>query len=150
MIQWRQGDLLSSSCKTLVNPVNCVGVMGAGLAAAFRERYPRMYTDYANRCHRRAVRPGVPYLYARGDDSILLFPTKTDWRLPSQLRYVVDGLNLFVKAYAGWGLESVAFPALGCGCGGLSWTVVRPLMAESLGGVNLVVEIYAPWESRRG
>ncbi|MGI6354259.1 MAG: macro domain-containing protein [Lentisphaerae bacterium] len=144
------GNLFDSRARTLVNTVNCVGVMGKGIAAEFKKRYPEMFLDYAKRCADKSVRPGVPYLY---EDllgtSIVNFPTKDHWRLPSKLKDVIRGLDIFADKYREWGITSVAFPPLGCGNGGLEWRTVGPIMYQKLSPLDLEVEIYAPFGTPR-
>lgn len=140
------GDLFESEAKTLVNTVNCVGVMGKGIAQAFKKRFPSMFNDYARRCQLDQVKPGVPYLYTDMlGTSIINFPTKKHWRSPSRLDDVIQGLDIFIAKYKEWGVESVAFPPLGCGNGGLDWTIVGPLMYQKLVLLDIPVEIYAPY-----
>lgn len=140
------GDLFESNSKTIVNTVNCVGVMGKGIAQAFKNNFPEMYKDYAGRCELGLVKPGEPYLYTDMlGTSILNFPTKKHWRSPSRLDDVIRGLDIFVQKYREWGIESIAFPPLGCGNGGLEWAVVGPVMYQKLGELDIPVEIYAPY-----
>ena len=139
------GDLFSSRCEAWVNPVNTVGVMGAGLALAFRRRFPAMVRDYQLRCRRRLVRPGEPYLYRQpSGPSILCFPTKRHWRDPARLEDVLAGLLALPALVAAEGLRSLAVPALGCGLGGLAWPEVRPHLERHLGELGIPVELYAP------
>lgn len=140
------GDLFSSPAQTQVNTVNCVGIMGKGVAQEFKRRYPSMFEDYVSRCDRREVRLGEPYLYrdARGK-LIVNFPTKDHWRSPSRLTDIDRGLDYFVRHYREWGIKSVAFPPLGCGNGGLHWSEVGPLIYEKLHRLNIDVEVYAPY-----
>ncbi len=144
------GNLFDSRARTLVNTVNCVGVMGKGIAAEFKKRYPEMFLDYAKRCADKSVRPGVPYLY---EDllgtSIINFPTKDHWRSLSKLEDVIRGLDIFADKYREWGIVSVAFPPLGCGNGGLEWRTVGPIMYQKLSSLDLEVEIYAPFGTPR-
>lgn len=140
------GDLFASKVQTIVNTVNCIGVMGKGIAQVFKERYPEMFNDYARRCQLGEVYPGVPYLYSDLTGiSIINFPTKKHWRSPSRLDDVVKGLDIFAEKYKEWGIESVAFPPLGCGNGGLDWAVVGPLMYQRLSTLDIPIEIYAPY-----
>lgn len=140
------GNLFESSAQTLVNTVNCVGVMGKGIAAEFKERYPDMFRDYKRRCDARQVQLGHPYLYKDlMGISIVNFPTKEHWRSPSRLQDIEQGLDLFVACYREWGITSVAFPPLGCGNGGLDWRDVGPLMYRRLSQLSIPVEIYAPY-----
>lgn len=140
------GDLFESKNKTIVNTVNCVGVMGKGIAQAFKSRFPEMFEDYARRCQLSQVHLGVPYLYSDIlGTSIVNFPTKMHWRSPSRLDDVIRGLDIFAEKYKEWGIESVAFPPLGCGNGGLEWAVVGPVMYQRLAILDIPVEIYAPY-----
>lgn len=145
MLTFRHGNLFDSEAQTLVNAVNCVGVMGKGIAAAFKKRYPAMFKDYAARCKRGEVLPGKPYPFVDSSGIIILnFPTKDHWRGASRLAYIENGLEHFAAHYKEWGISSIAFPALGCGAGGLEWAEVKPLMVTTLGEFDLAVEIYDP------
>nr|VFJ57777.1 MAG: O-acetyl-ADP-ribose deacetylase (regulator of RNase III), contains Macro domain [Candidatus Kentron sp. DK] len=140
------GDLFESKAKTIVNTVNCVGVMGKGIAQVFKKRYPGMFDDYAQRCRLKQIQPGIPYLYTDlSGASIINFPTKDHWRSPSRLDDVIKGLDVFAEKYKEWGIESVAFPPLGCGNGGLEWVVVGPVMYQRLLALDITVEIHAPY-----
>ena len=139
------GDIFESNCSTIVNTVNCVGVMGKGIALEFKKRYPEMFMEYVLKCDRGEVKPGIPYVYQKEDVSILNFPTKDHWRSPSRLSYVIDGLDWFVDNYEKYNIESIAFPPLGCGNGGLTWSVVGPIMYQKLSILPINIEIYAPF-----
>jgi O-acetyl-ADP-ribose deacetylase (regulator of RNase III)/uncharacterized protein YwgA len=140
------GDLFATKAQTRVNTVNCVGIMGKGVAQEFKKRYPAMFEDYAERCERKQVRPGEPYLFRdRSGVLIVNFPTKDHWRSPSRLADIERGLDYFAQHYAEWGVKSVAFPPLGCGNGGLSWEEVGPLMYSKLRHLNIEIEVYAPY-----
>ncbi len=144
------GNLFEGNAKTLVNTVNCVGVMGKGIAQEFKARYPTMYQDYAKRCQAKLVRPGEIYLFSDMlGTSIINFPTKKHWRSPSKLEDIIHGLNMFIEKYKDWGIESVAFPPLGCGNGGLEWEVVGPLMYQKLSELDIDIEIYAPFGTKQ-
>ena len=139
------GDLFNSQSKTLVNTVNCVGVMGKGIAKEFKKRYPRMFEDYVDRCSKGQVIPGVPYYYSDEEISIINFPTKNHWRSPSKLSDIISGLDWFVENYEELGITSVAFPPLGCGNGGLEWKVVGPIIYDKLSPLPIDIELYAPY-----
>jgi len=140
-----QGDLFESVAQTLVNPVNTAGVMGKGLAAEFRRRPPDMFEEYRTMCQRGEFGIGDLYLYKGADKWVLNFPTKVHWRSKSKLAYIEAGLETFAAKYAQWGIASVAFPALGCGLGGLDFEPqVRPLMVRYLSDLDIPVELYPP------
>jgi len=140
------GDLFTSNAQTLVNTVNCVGVMGKGVALEFKKRFPSLFEDYAERCERKQVKLGEPYVYrGAGNKLVLNFPTKGHWRSPSRLADIEAGLDHFVKHHAEWGIASIAFPPLGCGNGGLEWAEVGPLVYGKLNRLPISIEIYAPY-----
>jgi O-acetyl-ADP-ribose deacetylase (regulator of RNase III)/uncharacterized protein YwgA len=140
------GDMFTSNAQTLVNTVNCVGVMGKGVALKFKERFPEMFNDYVSRCERKAVKLGEPYVYEdRSGVKILNFPTKDHWRSPSRLRDIERGLDYLVGHYQAWNITSVSMPPLGCGNGGLEWAEVGPLIYRKLHGLPVDIEVYAPY-----
>lgn len=144
------GNIFDSKAKTLVNTVNCVGVMGKGIALEFKNRYPSMYKEYVSLCKSGDVKPGVPYFHRDLlGTSILNFPTKDHWRSPSKLSYVISGLDWFVDNYSNLGIDSIAFPPLGCGNGGLSWEIVGPIMYQKLKDLPIDIEIYAPFGTKQ-
>ena len=139
------GDILRSKAQTLVNTVNCVGVMGKGIALAFKNRFPDMYEDYRQRCERREVRLGRPYLFKPlSPPWILNFPTKDHWRSVSKVEDIVRGLEWLSQHYREWGITSIAVPPLGCGQGQLEWRVVGPTLYRHLVHLGIPVELYAP------
>lgn len=140
------GDLFQSQAQTLVNTVNCVGIMGKGVAEQFKRRYPKMFDDYKMRTDRKSVKLGEPYLYR--DDSglqIINFPTKGHWRSPSRLTDIEEGLDFLLRHASEWAIESLALPPLGCGNGGLEWSEVGPLIYQKLHNTPFDVEVYAPY-----
>lgn len=147
-----EGSVLNSTAQTLVNTVNCVGIMGKGLALAFKKRYPAMYRDYVNRCARKEVQLGHPYVYRPVEDLfakapnqwVLLFPTKDHWRSKSKVSDIKAGLDYLSAHYAEWGITELAIPPLGCGLGGLDWSEVKPILVESLEKLDIPVTIYVP------
>lgn len=144
------GNLFESQAQTLVNTVNCVGVMGKGVALEFKKRFPTNFEDYAARCKRKQVRLGQPYLYRDSSGrSIVNFPTKDHWRSPARLRDIERGLDYFAHHIEEWGIQSVAMPPLGCGNGGLEWSEVGPLIYSKLHSLPIDVEVYAPFGTPR-
>jgi O-acetyl-ADP-ribose deacetylase (regulator of RNase III) len=149
MIRYVRGNLLDSNAEALVNAVNCVGVMGKGIALAFKERYPDMFREYARKCRREEMQPGSVWARRWGHGGphrkwVACAATKNHWRDPSHLSDIelcAARLRAFVKAAS---IKSIAVPALGCGNGGLKWEEVRPLLENALGDLNADVEIYEP------
>lgn len=138
------GDMFESKCQTITNPVNCKGVMGAGLALLFKKKYPRMFYFYQQKCRDRELKLGEPYIWKETDPWILNFPTKYDWRNKSELVWISSGLNYLVKHYEKWGITSLAIPALGCGLGDLSWVGVSNVTYLYARRLNIPIEIYLP------
>jgi O-acetyl-ADP-ribose deacetylase (regulator of RNase III) len=139
------GDIFASKAQTLVNTVNCVGVMGKGVALGFKQRFPEMYKDYVRRCERGQVRLGQPYIYKRlVEPWVLNFPTKDHWRAVSRLSDIVAGLEYLTRYYTEWGITSLAVPPLGCGNGQLDWNVVGPTLYRHFDKLDIPVEMYAP------
>lgn len=142
------GNLFEADVQTLVNPVNCVGVMGKGLALQFKKQLPAMFQDYVGRCQRGEVNLGLPYLYQSPQPPhILNFPTKDHWRSKSKLCSITDGLVYLTEHYEAWGITSLAVPALGCGYGQLDWQTVKPILEQYLNPLPIPVILYAPRDS---
>src|SRR5712691_11551918 len=146
MIRVLLGDLFESKAQTWVNTVNCVGVMGKGVALGFKQRFPDMFTDYERRCKRGEVRLGQPYLFKQlVEPWILNFPTKQHWRQVTNLKDIIAGLEYLYAHYKDWGIKSLAVPPLGCGEGQLEWRVVGPTLYRFLSRLDIPVELYAPY-----
>ena len=140
------GDILQSKAQTLVNTVNCVGVMGKGIALEFKNRFPDMYRDYVERCRRHDIKPGMPYLYRTlVPPQIINFPTKEHWKSVSSVRDIERGLERLLEHYKDWDVTSLAIPPLGCGNGQLEWRMVGPLIYTRAGQMDIPVELYAPY-----
>ena len=141
------GDLFQSGAQTLVNTVNCVGIMGKGVAAEFKKRYPEMFKDYVARCKRKAINPGIPYLYRESmfTPHVINFPTKSHWRAASRIKDIEKGLTILSEEYKDWGVTSVAIPPLGCGNGQLLWESVGPLIYKYVSKWDIPVIMYAPY-----
>lgn len=137
------GDLLQSNCSMIVIPVNLQGVMGSGLALWYKQRYPNNFDRYRNACKNKTIKVGT-LLEQRlsKDKSALLFPTKVLWSNPSDLEYIEAGLEKFATMAELRGCPSVAFPAIGCGLGGLSMDAVLPIMRHYLEPLITETEIY--------
>jgi len=146
MITVHIGDIFESSAQTLVNTVNCVGVMGKGVALGFRKRFPEMHKDYVQRCKAGKVKLGKPYLYKRLTPPwVLNLPTKDHWRSISRLADIVAGLEHLQAHYREWGITSLAVPPLGCGQGQLEWRVVGPTLYRHLKQLDIPVDLFAPF-----
>jgi len=146
MVETLSGNLFDSKAQTLVNTVNCAGIMGKGIALEFRKRFPEMYEDYLCRCNRKEVKLGFPYVYKNLiPPYVLNFPTKEHWRSDSKLEDIIKGLEYLVKMYKEWDITSLAVPPLGCGQGQLEWQVVGTTIYRYLSKMHIVIELYVPY-----
>lgn len=139
MIRFTHGDILGAGTEALVNTVNCVGVMGRGIALQFKGAYPENFRVYAAACKRGDVQPGSVFVFETGQLTnpryIINFPTKRHWRGKSRVEDIESGLQALSSEIRARGIRSVAVPPLGSGLGGLDWQRVRPLIETALGGL---------------
>lgn len=142
MIKYLEGDIFTSPAQVIVNTVNTVGVMGKGIALSFKQAYPEMFQAYKKACESKTFKMGNLMLWREIDHWVLLFPTKENWRNPAKLEYIEQGLKKFADNYMKMGINSIAFPRLGCGNGGLDWQDVKPLMEMYLKPLPIDVYIY--------
>lgn len=135
MIELTQGDILKADTKALVNTVNCVGVMGRGIALQFRKAFPKNFKAYKEACENGEVKPGKMFVYDLNRISnphfIINFPTKRHWRNKSRLEDIELGLQDLIKVIQKHKIHSIAIPPLGCGLGGLNWSDVRSLVVKA-------------------
>lgn len=131
-IKYIEGDIFDQKVTAIVNTVNCVGVMGKGLALQFKKKYPENFSFYKSACDDNRVRPGKMLIFDRGGNKsprfLINFPTKDDWRNPSKLEYVETGLIDLIKRIQELNIKSIAVPALGCDLGKLDWNIVKDVM----------------------
>ena len=147
MITFVTGDIFAQPADVLVNPVNCVGVMGRGLAAQFKRRYPAVFRAYRQACRDGELRPGRVLLLPTGFDrprAIAHFPTKRHWRDPSRVEDIDAGLRHLATTIRRLRAPSIAVPPLGCGLGGLDWHTIRPLIAARLQGLDCAITVLQP------
>lgn len=142
MIKYIRGSLFDSKMQTLTNTVNCVGVMGGGIALAFKDKYPKMFLEYKEICNNQLLDIGKLHLYRKESQWILNFPTKKDWKNPSKIEYIKEGLKNLVETHKEKGINGLAMPQLGCGLGGLNWNEIKPIMEYYLSQLDIPVEIY--------
>ncbi|MFL7902585.1 macro domain-containing protein [Azospirillum argentinense] len=142
MLVYLRNSLFDSPAQTLVNTVNLEGVMGKGIAAEFKARYPDMFRQYKKACNAGELKVGGLHLWRGPDKWVLNFPTKTTWRKPSQLSYIIAGLEKFSSTYEEMGITSISFPPLGCGNGQLDWSEVKPVMESYLRRLPIHVYVH--------
>ena len=136
MIELRQGDILQADAEALVNTVNCVGIMGRGIALQFRKAFPENYRVYKAICDKKQLRPGMMLVHdlnrLENPRYIINFPTKRHWTGKSRIQDIESGLKALVEEVRRWNIRSLAVPPLGCGMGGLDWKKVRPIIEKAL------------------
>lgn len=142
MITVLTGNIFTTACNTIVNTVNCVGVMGAGIAYEYRLRYPEMYEKYQKLCKENLLQIGSLWIYKAENKSILNFPTKNDWKQPSKIEYLEKGLQKFVDTYKEKEITSIAFPLLGASHGGLTQEQSLSTMKKYLTQCDIEIEIW--------
>jgi O-acetyl-ADP-ribose deacetylase (regulator of RNase III) len=149
MIEFTTGDILMADAEALVNTVNCVGIMGRGVALQFKNDFPANFKAYHAACAREEVQPGKMFVFETGTlgnpKFIVNFPTKRHWRGKSRMEDIDSGLKALVEEVRNRGIRSIAIPPLGSGLGGLNWAEVRPRIEAALRGVNdLHVIVFEP------
>ncbi len=160
-----EGDMFFSRMQTLTISVNCVGIMGKGLASRAKYLFPDVFVYYNDLCRKRKMKLGRPFVYRREDSLVdrladgpgglsdenggtwfLLFPTKDHWREPADLPGIVQGLEWIVDNEHEMHMKSLALPALGCGLGGLDWKDVGPIICRHMSKLSIPVNVYLPTE----
>lgn len=153
MIEYETGDILKANAQALVNTVNCVGVMGKGIALQFKLKFPENFRAYEKVCKHDDLQPGRLFVFERGKlfkekegpDYIVNFPTKKHWRSPSRLEYIEKGMDALVREIKELKITSIAIPPLGCGNGGLDWEDVEAIIEQKMEAVPEVrVILYPP------
>ncbi|MBL7785688.1 MAG: macro domain-containing protein [Chitinophagales bacterium] len=149
MIQYITGNLLESDAEALVNTVNTVGVMGKGIALQFKNAFPDNYKKYVHACKQKTLQVGTllvvqDHSQLYGTKIIINFPTKTDWRKPSEYTYVEQGLSELSKYIEDHNIKSIAIPPLGAGNGGLLWANVKTLIHQYLAESPATIWVYEP------
>lgn len=151
IFSYSSGDILRTNTAAIVNPVNCVGVMGKGLALQFKRKYPAMFDAYKKICKARHLSPGCILVWdnskyhASGPKFVFNLSTKDDWKSRSKLEYVRSGVGYIRDYITSKPIPSISIPALGCGLGGLDWCNVEPIIRENLEGIDgLDVILFPP------
>ena len=135
-------NIFDSDAQALVNPVNCVGVMGAGLAKQFKERYPKNFKAYKEQCRRNNIQIGKIYPFFEDGKWIINFPTKKHWKSKSEYMYIEETLPALRGFIIFKSLETIAMPMVGCGLGGLDWYEVKPMIENDLRPTRCKIDFY--------
>ncbi len=149
MIEYKSGDMLKEDAEALVNTVNCVGVMGRGIALQFKEAFPDNFKAYAKMCEKQEVELGRMFVFETGQlinpRYIINFPTKGHWREKSRVEHIETGLRELAAAIQQRNIHSVAIPSLACGLGGLHWCdITRRFQAALQPLAEVRVIVYEP------
>jgi O-acetyl-ADP-ribose deacetylase (regulator of RNase III) len=131
----KSGDLLKDNSEAITNTVNCVGVMGKGIALQFKQRWPQNFKAYVHACKHKLIKPGNVFIHDMGQWAqpryIINFPTKVHWRGDSKIEYIDSGLRDLIAQVERLGIKSIALPPLGCGNGGLEWSKVKRVIFDA-------------------
>lgn len=149
MLTLTQGDLLKAGTEAIVNTVNCVGVMGKGIALQFKQAFPRNYEAYRKACEAGQVRLGEMFVFDTGSminpRYIINFPTKGHWKAKSRIEDIESGLTDLISVLRSRDIKSIAVPPLGCGNGGLDWKIVEPMIRTAFGELpDVDVQLFGP------
>jgi O-acetyl-ADP-ribose deacetylase (regulator of RNase III) len=149
MIKYIKGNILESNARALVNTVNTVGVMGKGIALQFKNAFHNNYKAYSEACKKNELTVGKLFVtvdgnLSTGEKIIINFPTKMDWRKPSEYRFIEDGLDDLVSVIEKYQIQSIAIPPLGAGNGGLDWEKVKKIIERKLSHLNVEIIVYEP------
>lgn len=149
MLRYTSGDLLKDSAEAIVNTVNCVGVMGRGIALQFKKTFPTNFAAYKQACNAEQVKPGQMFVTETGQLTnpryIINFPTKRHWRQKSRMEDVESGLQALRETIKQYNIQSIAIPPLGCGLGGLNWPDVKARIEAALADChNTEIRVYEP------
>jgi len=147
------GNILDSEANAIINPVNCVGIMGKGLALQFKTRFPENFRIYKKFCDEGKLKPGI-ILSVRckvheKEFLIMNFPTKRHWKDKSKIEDIEAGLGTLIKSIHDFNITSIAIPPLGCGLGGLEWAEVRSLLEKTFLSLDCNIEVFL-YEQRGG
>lgn len=141
MITYLNGTVFNTDADAIVNTINCVGVMNAGLALEFGLRYPELLKEYEGKCKNNEINVGHIFYFKDKNKWIVNFPTKWHFRYPSKIEWIEDGLKDFVNTYKKFNIKSIAFSKLGTLNGGLDWYSVKKLMEKYLNNLDIPVYI---------
>lgn len=149
MIEYKRGDILRDEAEAIINTVNCVGVMGRGIALQFKKAFPDNFKAYEEECKKKNMQPGKMFVFETGRLTnpryIINFPTKRHWRGASRMEDIESGLKALAESIQQYKISSVAIPPLGSGLGGLNWADVKPRIEGTLQPLtNVQVTIYEP------
>lgn len=152
MITLKSGNFFDYEATIRINTVNCVGVMGAGVALQFKNLFPQMFNEYKNLCNLKKLVPGKLHIWESENifENLIIinFPTKNHWKVPSEYEYIEKGLDALHKYLSTSFGKTITIPALGCGHGGLDWDIVKPMIYKKLDNLNHNILLFAPESSQ--
>ena len=152
MIEYKNGDILREDVEAIVNTVNCVGIMGRGLALQFKNKFPQNFKEYQLACKNKEVQLGKMFVHQTGQlinpKYIINFPTKGHWKQNSKIEDISNGLDDLITIIEKYSIKSIAIPPLGSGLGGLDWKMAKKLIEEKLKNINCTVILFEPLEQK--
>ena len=149
MLELTRGDILKADAEALVNTVNCIGVMGRGIALQFRKAFPENFKAYKSACDKKSLQPGRMLVYElnrfENPRYVINFPTKRHWKGKSKIEDIESGLMALAEEIKKRHIQSIAIPPLGCGLGGLKWEQVKPIIKKTFEKLPAIrVLLYEP------
>ncbi|MCX6270421.1 MAG: macro domain-containing protein [Bacteroidetes bacterium] len=149
MIKYLTGNILESDADALINTVNTVGVMGKGIALQFKKAYYNNYKAYVEACKKNEIEIGKLFIVkdsnlSSGEKYIINFPTKKDWRKPSEYSFIDAGLDDLIRVLKEYNIKSIAIPPLGAGNGGLEWEKVKKIIEHKLSNLDVEIIVFEP------
>ena len=146
MITPIKGNIFNANTNAIVNTVNCVGVMGKGIALEFKARYPNMFKDYVVACKNSEVKIGKMWIWnnTATPKYIINFPTKEHWQNHSRIEWISSGLDNLKECVQQLNISSLSLPPLGCGNGGLDFNVIKQIIEGKLNDLTIPVFLYYP------
>ncbi len=152
MIEYKNADILKEDVEAIVNTVNCVGIMGRGLALQFKNKFPQNFKEYQLACKNQEVQLGKMFVHQTGQlinpKYIINFPTKGHWKANSKIEDIENGLDDLINTIKKYNIKSIAIPPLGSGLGGLDWNEVKILIEEKLKNINCSIILFEPLEQK--
>jgi O-acetyl-ADP-ribose deacetylase (regulator of RNase III) len=150
MIEYKTGDIFANDAQAIVNTVNCVGVMGKGLALQYKNKFPQNFKEYAKACKEELVQPGKMFVHQTGQPTnpkfIINFPTKRHWRDKSKIEDIQNGLDDLIQVIEKLNISSISVPPLGSGLGGLDWQIVKQIIEQKLASEDCKIIVFEPLE----
>lgn len=141
-VMFTKGDLFHDHQLTaFAHGVSCAGNMDAGIALAFKKRWPAMYEDYRARCADKRVHLGDVLVWSDDKATVYSLAIQQHWKEKASLAALKRAVGKMVELAESARLESIGLPRMGTGMGGLDWNRAKSVLldAGSASKVGLIV-----------